>query len=217
MINNKKKRNNATITFTDKRQKEEVLNLLHDRRLQDLMPEDVKGKDFKMVIWVVRHLREIVEHGDVASLFMKQEEGSKKSVITKNQAEIMNNEKKLEVPALQEELQKVLLEKAETELDIRRGELTVKKINAMANLEKAKLEFEKLQLEKKRLELEERRIVLEEYSEMFGISKDIANMRPKLQHIVGKTMLGLFPAWDAQVAQIMTCVKKLSDLEKEDD
>ena len=127
----------------------------------------------------------------------------------------MNNEKEFEVQALQDELQKALTERAETELDIRRGELTVKKINAMANLEKAKLEFMKLQLEQKRMEMDERRLTLEEIQTKYNIASDLAVKSQKLQHIVGKTMLGIFPAQDKQVAQIMEAAQKVSEIEKE--
>lgn len=125
-------------------------------------------------------------------------------------------EKEFEVQALQDELQKVLLEKAETELDIRRGELTVKKINAMANLEKAKLEYMKLQLEQRRIEMDERRLTLEEIQAKYNIASDLAGKSQKLQHIVGKTMMGIFPAQDKQVAQIMAAAQKVTELKKDE-
>ena len=127
----------------------------------------------------------------------------------------MNNEKEFDMSALQDELSKALFEKAETEMDIRRGELTVKKINAMSNLEKAKLEYMKLQLEQKRIEMDERRLTLEEIQAKYNIASDLAVKSQKLQHIVGKTMLGVFPAQDKQIAQIMAAAKKVSDLDKE--
>lgn len=63
--NNNEKRNNATISFTDKSQKEEVQAILHEPHLQKLMPPSVRGKDGKMVLWMARYLRDIVELGVV--------------------------------------------------------------------------------------------------------------------------------------------------------
>lgn len=39
----KKKRHNATVTFSRKEQKEEMLQHLNSVQLQNLMPDDVKG------------------------------------------------------------------------------------------------------------------------------------------------------------------------------
>ena len=119
------------------------------------------------------------------------------------------------VSHLDDELTKVMQEKAETEFDIRQSELAIKKINAKANLEKAKLEFMKLQLEQKRMEMEERRLTLEEIQAKYNIASDLAAKSVKLQHIVGKTMLGIFPKEDKQIAQIMDAANKVAELEKE--
>ena len=63
MAENKTKRNNATISFTDKTQKEEIQAILREQRLQNLMPDDVKGKDGKMVLWAVRYLKHLANNG----------------------------------------------------------------------------------------------------------------------------------------------------------
>lgn len=57
----KKKRNNATISFTDKSQKEKVQTILREELLQRLMPKDIKGKDGLMVLWATRALKKIIE------------------------------------------------------------------------------------------------------------------------------------------------------------
>ena len=115
----------------------------------------------------------------------------------------------LNLDGLQAELQKVMFEKAETELDIRRGELMVKKINALANLEKAKLDFTKLQLEQQRVALEERRLTLEEIQTKYNITSDMVRKSDKIQRVIGKAMLGLFPEQDKQIVQIMKAAKEL--------
>lgn len=63
MAENKAKRNNATISFTDKSQKEEVQAILREQRLQNLMSDDVKGKDGKMVLWAIRYLKYLADNG----------------------------------------------------------------------------------------------------------------------------------------------------------
>lgn len=58
-----KKRNNGVISFTDKSQKEEVQRTLRDKRLQNLMPDNVRGKDGLMVLWAVRFLKNLADKG----------------------------------------------------------------------------------------------------------------------------------------------------------
>ena len=60
-----KKRNNGTISFSDKSQKEEVRSILREKRLQNLMPGDIKGKDGKMVLWAVRYLKNLADKGKI--------------------------------------------------------------------------------------------------------------------------------------------------------
>lgn len=120
----------------------------------------------------------------------------------------------LNLDSLQEELQKAMFEKAENDLDIRRGELMVKKINALANLEKAKVDFMKLQLEQKRVMLEERRMTLEEIQTKYNITSDMVRKSDKIQRAIGKTMLGLFPKQDKQVAKIMEAAKELTEMQE---
>lgn len=119
----------------------------------------------------------------------------------------------LNLNSLQTELQKVMFEKAETELDIRRGELMVKKINALANLEKAKVDYMKLQLEQQRVCMEERRLTLEEIQTKYNITSDMVRKSDKIQRAIGKTMLGLFPEQDKQVMKIMEAAKQLTEMQ----
>lgn len=113
---------------------------------------------------------------------------------------------------LEEELLKVMQEKAETELDIHRIDLTIKKINAFTNMKKAKAELMKLQLEQQRLTLEERRLSLDEFQTKYNICSDLVRKSEKIQRVLGKTMIGLFPEQDKQVVKIMEAAKKLSTL-----
>ena len=115
---------------------------------------------------------------------------------------------------LEEQLKQVLLEKAETDIDIRRGELNIKKINALANLEKAKLDFMKFQLDQQRVALEERRLTLEEIQTKYNITSDMVRKSDKIQRAIGKTMLGLFPEQDKQVVQIMKAVKEIAKVKE---
>lgn len=59
----KPKRNNGTISFSDKSQKEEVQRILREKRLQNLMPDNIRGKDGLMVLWAVRYLRNLADKG----------------------------------------------------------------------------------------------------------------------------------------------------------
>lgn len=113
---------------------------------------------------------------------------------------------------LQEELQKKLFEKAENEMEIRQGELIVKRINASANLEKQITERMKIELELKRFGLEERRLALDELQTKYNITSDMIKKADKIQRAIGKTMMGLFPEQDKQVAQIYKATKKLVEL-----
>ena len=113
---------------------------------------------------------------------------------------------------LQEELQMKLFQKAETEMEIRQGELIVKRINASANLEKQITERMKIELELKRFGLEERRLALDELQTKYNITSDMIKKADKIQRAIGKTMMGLFPEQDKQVAQIYKATKKLVEL-----
>lgn len=59
----KPKRNNGTISFSDKSQKEEVQRILREKRLQNLMPNNIRGKDGLMVLWAVRFLKNLADKG----------------------------------------------------------------------------------------------------------------------------------------------------------
>lgn len=59
----KPKRNNGTISFSDKSQKEEVQRILREKRLQNLMPDNIRGKDGLMVLWAVRFLKNLADKG----------------------------------------------------------------------------------------------------------------------------------------------------------
>ena len=139
--------------------------------------------------------------------------------------------KQEELDALQDELSKDLLNKAENDIDIHRGELLVKRLNAIANLKKQNNESLRLQLEQQRLQmqsqleqerlkceqqrqyLEERRLCLDEIQAKYNITSDMVRKSEKIQRAIGKTMLGLFPEQDKQVVKIMEAAKKLTDLQ----
>lgn len=61
----KKKRNNATITFSDRAQKEKLLLQLNSIQLQNLMPECARGKDCQMVIWAIGYLYNLAVRGKI--------------------------------------------------------------------------------------------------------------------------------------------------------
>lgn len=61
----KKKRNNATITFSDKSQKEQLLGHLNSVQLQNLMPDSVKEKDCQKVLWAVEYLHRLAVDGKI--------------------------------------------------------------------------------------------------------------------------------------------------------
>ena len=126
-----------------------------------------------------------------------------------------NTKKQFDISSLEEELSKIMLEKAETDMDIRRGELMVKKINSLANLEKAKIEFVKLQSEQQRLMLEERRLVLEEIKTKYEIASDLSKKPEKVMRAIGKMPVGLFEKQDKQVVDIMKWAKKLQSINEE--
>ena len=139
--------------------------------------------------------------------------------------------KQEELDALQDELCKDLSNKAENDIDIHRGELLVKRLNAIANLKKQNNESLRLQLEQQRLQmqsqleqerlkceqqrqyLEERRLCLDEIQAKYNITSDMVRKSEKIQRAIGKTMLGLFPEQDKQVVKIMEAAKKLTDLQ----
>lgn len=126
----------------------------------------------------------------------------------------MNN-KDYDVSTLERELSEVNIENAKTELDIRRCEMIIKKVNAQANLEKQKLEFMKLQLQQKSMEISDRRLALEEIQGKYNIISDMVRKSDKTQRAIGKTMIGFFSEQDKQVLSIMKAAKKLQDLDDE--
>lgn len=60
-----KKRHNATVTFSRKEQKEEMLQHLNSVQLQNLMPDDVKEKDCLKVLWAVEYLHRLAVDGKI--------------------------------------------------------------------------------------------------------------------------------------------------------
>ena len=114
-----------------------------------------------------------------------------------------SQEKIFDLCALEEEFSQRMNEKAETDIDIRRGELQVKQINAIINLERCKLDFKKLQIEEHRLMMEERRLYLDEMNTKFSIADQLSRKANKIQRVIGKTMVGLFPKQDKQVLAIL--------------
>ena len=126
-----------------------------------------------------------------------------------------NQHRDFDISNLESELQKVMFEKAESDIDIRRGELLVKKINCLANLEKAKIEFMKLQLEQQRLMHDERRLVLEEVQAKYNIASDLSKKPEKLVRAIGKIPIGLFGKQDKQVVEILQWAQKLQSVDNE--
>jgi hypothetical protein len=126
-----------------------------------------------------------------------------------------NQHRDFDISNLESELQKVMFEKAESDIDIRRGELLVKKINCLANLEKAKIEFMKLQLEQQRLMHDERRLVLEEVQAKYNIASDLSKKPEKLVRAIGKIPVGLFGKQDKQVVEILQWAQKLQSVDNE--
>lgn len=114
-----------------------------------------------------------------------------------------SQEKNFDLCALEEEFSQRMNEKAETDIDIRRGELQVKQINAIVNLERCKLDFKKLQIEEHRLMMEERRLYLDEMNTKFSIADQLSRKANNIQRVIGKTMVGLFPKQDKQVLAIL--------------
>ena len=114
-----------------------------------------------------------------------------------------SQEKIFDLCALEEEFSQRMNEKAKTDIDIRRGELQVKQINAIVNLERCKLDFKKLQIEEHRLMMEERRLYLDEMNTKFSIADQLSRKANKIQRVIGKTMVGLFPKQDKQVLAIL--------------
>ena len=126
-----------------------------------------------------------------------------------------NTQSLFDISTLEAELSKVMFEKAESDIDIRRGELMVKKINSLANLEKAKIEFMKLQLEQQRMLLDERRLVLEEVQTKYNIASDLSKKPEKLVRTIGKIPVGLFERQDKQVVEIMQWAQKIQNIDEE--
>lgn len=60
-----KKRHNATVTFSRKEQKEEMLQHLNSVQLQNLMPDDVKKTDCLKVLWAVEYLHRLAIDGKI--------------------------------------------------------------------------------------------------------------------------------------------------------
>lgn len=61
----KKKRHNATVTFSRKEQKEAMLQHLNSVQLQNLMPDEVKRTDCLKVLWAVEYLHRLAVDGKI--------------------------------------------------------------------------------------------------------------------------------------------------------
>ena len=72
----KKKRHNATVTFSRKEQKEEMLQHLNSVQLQNLMPEEVREKDCLKVLWAVEYLHRLAVDGKIRVQVPMYEEDS---------------------------------------------------------------------------------------------------------------------------------------------
>jgi len=140
----------------------------------------------------------------------------KQKVSEQNTPEQKVTEKEFNPTAISEELQKSLLDRAETELEIRRAELTTKRINALVNLRRAETEYGKLKVEQHRLMMDERRLSLEEMQTKYNICSDMVRKSDKLQRVISRTMLGLFPEQDKQVVRILEASKEISKVKSEE-
>lgn len=59
----KPKRNNGTISFSDKSQKEEVQAILQQPNILERMPESIRNKDGLKVLWACRCLKDLADAG----------------------------------------------------------------------------------------------------------------------------------------------------------
>lgn len=57
------KKNYSTIMFTKDEHKEELLSILNDSRIQAIMPENIRGKAGKMLLWMARYMKCQLELG----------------------------------------------------------------------------------------------------------------------------------------------------------
>ena len=57
------KKNYATIIFTKDEHKVELLHILNDSRIQTIMPENIRGKAGKMLLWMARYMKCQLELG----------------------------------------------------------------------------------------------------------------------------------------------------------
>lgn len=57
------KKNYATIIFTKDEHKDELLHILNDSRIQTIMPENIRGKASKMLLWMARYIKCQLELG----------------------------------------------------------------------------------------------------------------------------------------------------------
>ena len=81
-MDEKKKRNNATITFSDKAQKEKLLLQLNSMQLQNLMPDSARGKDCQKVIWAVDYLYNLAVKGKIrVQIPMFEEDSQEKHLL----------------------------------------------------------------------------------------------------------------------------------------
>lgn len=122
---------------------------------------------------------------------------------------------KIDLSFLTQEVQNVLnADQAKTELEIRNGELQVKRLNALSTLLGKQIDYLKLQQEQQRLDMQDRQISLNEMRGCFEMGDKLAHMTEKLQKNVGKVMLGLFPEQDKRVVKIMEAAKKLTEIQE---
>ena len=127
-------------------------------------------------------------------------------------AKISQNQ--FDINSLEAELFKEMFTKAETDFDLRQQEVQIKKVNSLANLEKAKMEYMKIQVDLQRLMLEERRLALEETRTKYEISTDLSKKPEKVYRAIGKIPVGLFGEQDKQVVEIMKWAKKLQSVDE---
>lgn len=61
------KKNYSTIMFTRPEHKDELFQLLNDPDVQELMPESIRGKAGKMILWLARYIKGLVEFGIIGN------------------------------------------------------------------------------------------------------------------------------------------------------
>lgn len=105
----KKKRNNATITFADKSQKEQLQAILRSETIQNLMPSTIRRTDYQMLLWAVEHLHQLAFEGKILADGQAIAEEFQKAQLLKykiNDLKIENEQMKTQIKQLEVNLDK---------------------------------------------------------------------------------------------------------------